>query len=260
LGEITYLRAARICDFALCFARMSQPRILIPIPIQDDERRRFTMGKNYIGSVIASGGVPVLVPTALDSATVRELYDAADGVLLTGGADVDPALFGETQHPSTEGIDADRDRVEIDVTRWALADDKPLFAICRGIQVVNVALGGSLIQDIPSQFETDLVHAGSSIKAARDQVLHSVRSAPGSKLEAIIGAGEVGVNSFHHQSVKALAPGLALTALSPDEIVEAVEHPGKRFFLGVQWHPEEMAAGRSDMMALFEALVRSSAQ
>jgi putative glutamine amidotransferase len=239
---------------------MPQPRILIPIPIQDDERRRFTMGKNYIASVIAAGGVPVLVPTALDSGTVRALYDEADGVLLTGGADVDPALFGEARHPLTEGIDADRDRVEIDVTRWALDDDKPLFAICRGIQVVNVALGGSLIQDIPSQFETELIHAGSSIKAARDQVLHTVRSAPGSKLESVIGVGDVGVNSFHHQSIKALAPGLTLTALSPDEIVEAVEHPAKRFFVGVQWHPEEMAAGRPDMLALFGALVQSSAR
>jgi putative glutamine amidotransferase len=158
----------------------------------------------------------------------------------------------------TAGIDADRDRIEIALTRWAVADDKALFAICRGIQVVNVALGGSLIQDIPSQFETDLIHAGSSINAARDQVLHAVRSDADSILASIIGSDEVGVNSFHHQSIKALAPALTVTALSPDEIVEAVEHPGKRFFLGVQWHPEEMAAGRADMQALFGALVQAS--
>ncbi len=236
-----------------------QPKILIPIPIQDDERRRFQMGKNYVLSVIASGGVPILAPTVLNSATMRDLYAAADGVLLTGGDDVDPALFGESVHPTTAGIDADRDRVELELTRWAVADNKPLLGICRGIQAMNVALGGTLVQDIPSQVETQLIHAGHWHNAARDQVLHTVCSLANTRLAGIIGFGDVGVNSFHHQSIKKAADDFVVTATSNDGVIEAVEIPAHQFCLGVQWHPEEMASSRPDMMRLFEALVTASA-
>jgi putative glutamine amidotransferase len=237
---------------------MSKPRILIPIPIQDNERRRYTLGKNYVHSVIASGGAPLLVPTALDDGTLRELYLAADGVLLTGGDDVDPALFDEEKHEKTGGIDADRDRMEIALTRWAAAENKPLLGICRGVQVMNVALGGSLIQDIPSQSPSELTHPGHWYSAARDQVLHNVCCDANTRLAGIIGFGDVGVNSFHHQSLKRVAEPFVVTARAPDGIVEAVEIPGNTFCVGVQWHPEEMAAGRPDMMRLFEGLVSAS--
>lgn len=236
---------------------MSQPRILIPIPIQDAERRRYTLGKNYVHSLIAAGGVPVLTPTALDEATIYEFFRAADAVMLTGGDDVDPALYGEEKHEKTGGIDPDRDRVETALTRWAVAENKPLLGICRGIQVMNVALGGSLIQDIPSQAPSELTHAGHWHGAARDQVLHTVRCDADSRAALLLGA-EVGVNSFHHQSINRVGDAYVVTGRSTDGIVEAIEIPSQRFCLGVQWHPEEMAAGREDMLSLFRALVQAA--
>ena len=236
------------------FSAMSQPRILIPIPIQDAERRRYTLGKNYVHSLIAAGGVPLLIPTALDDVTTYELFRAADGVMLTGGDDVDPALFGEDKHEKTGGIDPDRDRVEMALTRWAIAENKPLLGICRGVQVMNVSLGGSLIQDIPSQSPSELTHPGHWYSAPRDQVLHTVRCDAGSHIAALLGA-EVGVNSFHHQSIRRVATGFVATAYASDGIVEAIEAPDQRFCVGVQWHPEEMAAGRADMQNLFRMLV-----
>jgi putative glutamine amidotransferase len=237
---------------------MAQPRILIPIPIQDAERRRYTLGKNYVHSIIAAGGVPLLVPTALDDATLHELFTAADGVMLTGGDDVNPALFGEEVHEKTGGIDHDRDRAEMALMRWCAAADKPVFGICRGIQVMNVALGGSLIQDVPSQAPSELTHPGHWNGAARDQVLHTVTCDEGTRAAALLGR-DVGVNSFHHQSIKRLGDGLVVTGRAPDGIVEAVEIPAQRFCLGVQWHPEEMAAGRADMLGIFRAFVAACA-
>ena len=238
---------------------MSKPVILVPIPVQDAEQRRYQLGKHYVNSLIACGAIPVLAPVLLDDASLRGLYERADGVLLTGGDDVDPALFGEAPHAKTSGIDADRDRAESALTRWAVADDKPMLGICRGIQVMNVALGGSLIQDIPSQAPSDLVHPGHWVGARRDEVHHTVCIEANTRLAGIVGFGDVGVNSFHHQSIKRAAQPFRITARAPDGIVEAVEIAGHAFCVGVQWHPEEMAANRADMMRLFQALTDASA-
>jgi putative glutamine amidotransferase len=239
---------------------MTKPKILIPIPIQDSGNRRYTLGKNYVLSVIEAGGVPILLPTSVDSGALRETYLDVDGILLTGGDDVDPAFFDEEKHPTTDGIDIERDEVEMQLTRWAVEDDKPLFGICRGIQVMNVALGGTLIQDIPSQVTTQLTHAGHYEGARRDEVLHNVCCDPNTKLANVVGYGEIGVNSFHHQAVKRVADDLVVTARSSDDIIEAFEMPNKRLILGVQWHPEEMSFGRPDMMRLFKTLVDASAR
>jgi putative glutamine amidotransferase len=234
---------------------MSKPIVLLPTPVQDPEMRRFAMGKNYVRSLIECGAVPVMLPTGLDMQSVREMYAQADGVLLSGGSDIDPVLFGEERHPETDGIDAERDGVEMAITQWAMQDDKPAFFICRGIQVQNVALGGSLIQDIPTQWPaaSRLEHRGHKIGAARDEVLHEVCVEPNCKLASIIGAGNIGTNSFHHQALGRLGHGLVITSRAPDGIIESVEAPGRRWFVGVQWHPEEMTAGRPDMMALFQS-------
>jgi putative glutamine amidotransferase len=239
---------------------MSKPLILLPTPVQDPEMRRFAMGKNYVRSLIACGAVPMLLPTGLDMHSLRELYEQSDGVLLSGGSDIDPAFFGEERHPETYGIDAERDLAEVTLTRWAIQDDKPAFSICRGIQVVNVALGGSLIQDIPTQWPAPntLEHRGHKIGAARDEVLHPVCVELNCRLASIIGAGDVGTNSFHHQAVGRVGEGLVITSRAPDGIIESVEAPDKRWFVGVQWHPEEMTAGRADMMALFQSFVHAS--
>ncbi len=236
---------------------MSGPLVLIPTAIQDDQRRAFSMGKNYVRSLIGAGAAPLLAPVTLDARNLRTLYELAGGVMLTGGADVDPALFGEAPHEKTAGIDPDRDRAECLLARWAVADDKPLFGICRGIQSLNVALGGSLIQDIPSQWPTPVRHNGHYDGAARDEVLHTVRVEPGSRVAQMLTASEVGVNSFHHQAVKRVAQGFVVTSRANDGVIESIEMPGKRFVVGVQWHPEEMSESRTDMMNLFATFVNS---
>ena len=240
---------------------MSQPRVLIPTPVQDSERRRFSMAHGYIQSVIAAGAVPLMIPVTLDTGILRELYQSCGGVLLTGGDDVDPVLFGEVPHEKTEGIDPVRDHVEMLMSQWAVADDKPLFAICRGIQVMNVALGGTLIQDVPSQHQDarfDIQHNGRYEAASRSTVLHQVCVEPHSQLANIVGAGDVGVNSFHHQAAKKAGDGLIVTARSKDGLIEALEMPDRKFYLGVQWHPEEMTTERQDMLQLFKQFVAAT--
>ena len=239
---------------------MNKPLILIPTPVQDEQRRSFSMGKGYITSLIAVGGVPLMVPVTLDERELHALYQSSAGVMLAGGGDVDPAEYDEPQHDMTKSIDPDRDRAEIMLTRWAVLDDRPLLGICRGIQSMNVALGGSLVQDIPSQWQTALHHNGHYEKAARDEVLHMVRVEPGSQVERIVERPDVGVNSFHHQAVKRVADGFVVTSRAPDGIIESIELPGKCFVVGVQWHPEEMSATRPDMLALFKVFVQAASQ
>lgn len=230
------------------------PLILIPVSIQDAEKRRFGVSNQYVRSIIDAGGLPVLVPVSLDEPRLRRMYDVTSGVMLTGGADCDPAVYGESAHPRTYGIDADRDRAELLLTHWAVADDRPLFGICRGVQMMNVATGGSLIQDIPSEWRTSLVHSASGERNAQ---AHLVRAEPGSRVAAVLGVGEVGVNSFHHQSVRRLGDGFVASALAGDGVIEAIEMPARRFAVGVQWHPEDLSAERPEMQALFDAFVQT---
>ena len=234
---------------------MTKPIILIPTPVQGEQRRSFSMGKGYIESLIAAGAVPLMVPVTVDDRELRALYESVHGVMLAGGGDVDPAEYGEEQHEKTSNIDRDRDHAEFLVSRWAVADDKPIFGICRGIQALNVALGGTLVQDIPSQWSTALRHNGHYENVSRDEVLHDVRVEPGSRIEAIMVNRAVGVNSFHHQAVKRPADGFVVTSRATDGIIEGMEMPDKRFVVSVQWHPEEMSRVCIDMLNLFVKFV-----
>lgn len=231
------------------------PIILVPVSIHDAEKRRFGVSRHYVRSVIDAGGLPVLVPVSVDEQRLRRMYDLCAGVMLTGGADCDPAVYGEAAHPRTYGIDADRDRAELLLTRWAVADDRPLFGICRGVQMMNVAMGGTLIQDIPSQLSTPIEHSATGERNAES---HRVRAADGSVLAAALGADDVGVNSFHHQSVHRLGEGFVASAQAGDGVIEAIEMPARRFTVGVQWHPEDLSAEHAEMQALFDAFVRAS--
>jgi putative glutamine amidotransferase len=190
---------------------------------------------DYVESVKRAGGEPLLLDPADDPA--RSL-DRIDGLLLSGGLDVDPALYGEAPHATTE-VDHARDRFEIPLSREAVKRDLPLFAICRGVQVLNVAAGGTLIQDIPSTVTTELTH---SIDIPKDHVAHAVRVTPGTRLAASLGASvpadTCAVNSRHHQSVGKVAPSFVVSAVSADGVVEAIERPESSFCVGVQWHPE----------------------
>lgn len=234
--------------------KSAKPLILIPASVQDQERKRFALAQTYIKAVIAAGGVPILAPVTLPNDDLRAAYDQCDGVLLTGGADCDPADFGEAQHEKTTGIDRDRDRAEYAIAQWAIGEDKPIFGICRGEQVMNVAMGGSLIQDIPSQWETDTTHAW---QGARNDIAHTVKVNPGTKLASMTGAGEVRTNSFHHQSVKKLGDGFVPVAYADDGVVEGIENPSKKFVVGVQWHPEDLAPERDEAAALFKEFVNA---
>lgn len=197
-----------------------------------------------------------MIPLLADEALLRALYDRMDGLLLSGGVDVHPRLYGEEVHARCGAISEVRDDVELALIRWARADRKPVLAICRGIQTLNVALGGSLYQDIEAMVPRAVRHDCHSGNG-RNHVAHDVVVSPGSRLAHLVGTDLLPVNSFHHQAIKDLALGLTVTAWAPDGIIEAVEEEGRPFVLGVQWHPEELAAEDGRAQRLFDALVEA---
>lgn len=210
----------------------------------------------YLHAVQQAGGVPVVLPPQLSAASLARLARGLDGLLLTGGGDIDPAVFGETPHPTVYEVAPARDTLESSVVRIALERKLPILAICRGIQLLNVALGGTLFQDVGSDPGTQLHHGQLE---PRDQPTHKVQVKAGSRLAETLGADELEVNSMHHQAVKALGAGLSAVAWAPDQIVEGVELVDpSRFVLGVQWHPEELVPHSEQARRLFAALVRSA--
>lgn len=191
----------------------------------------------YVQAVLDAGGAPVLVPPAPED-VLRDIFARLDGLLLPGGGDIDPQRYGEAALAQCGTPEQRRDDLEMALCRWALADGKPLLAICRGIQVMNVAAGGALYQDIPTQYPTRLRH--STPGSARAFIAHAVQPAAGSLFATVVGGEELPVNSWHHQALKTLGAGLVVSATAPDGIVEALEAPAHRFALGVQFHPEDL--------------------
>jgi putative glutamine amidotransferase len=217
---------------------------------------RAYLNASYIRAVQDAGGVPVLLPPQLSSEARQALWPLLDGVLLTGGGDVDPARFGQAPHPSVAEVVPARDGLEIDLTRDAVDRRLPLLAICRGIQVLNVALGGTLEQDVPSGVPEALVHVQT---APRLEPTHRVKVEDGTRLARILGACELEVNSFHHQALARLGNGLRAVAWSPDGVVEGAEmEETGGFVVGVQWHPEELTPHDATARNLFRALVDAS--
>src|SRR6266446_8417411 len=205
-------------------------------PSQTDRQtpERAYVNSAYLHAVQQAGGVPVLLPPQLSKASLERLVRGLDALLLTGGGDVDPATFGEEPHPTLYEVAPARDALETQVTLIALERKTPLLAICRGIQVLNVALGGSLHQDVATEPGTQIQH---SQKEAREQTTHKVTATPRSRLGRVLGAEDLEVNSFHHQVIKSLGRGLVPVAWAPDQLVEGVELDDSQFVLGVQWHP-----------------------
>lgn len=206
---------------------------------------------SYIDAIERAGGTPVILPPTF-TIDVKQLLEVVDGLVLTGGGDVDPQMYGEDPILNMGSIDPKRDHFELEITRWALGIGKPVLAICRGHQVLNVAAGGTLYQDIPSQIKGSIKHRG---KAPAYYPSHKVRVQEGSKLHGMFEKAELGVNSFHHQAVKDLGEGLVATAWAPDGVIEAMELPGETFVLGVQWHPERMIDG--EMLKIFQAFIQA---
>lgn len=215
---------------------------------------RFVIASTYVAAVALAGGVPIVLPPQDDN--VGPLLAAIDGLLLSGGADIDPACYGNpTIHPTTYGVSALRDRFELALVETAVAEDLPLFAICRGIQVLNVALGGTLYQDVADQYSPQLQHSQHDSAIEKEEIGHRVTLAAESSLAVISGADTIGVNSFHHQAIRDAAQELVPIAWSEDGLIEAVTLPTKRFVLGVQWHPEIMVHRYPVHLEPFRALV-----
>ena len=207
---------------------------------------------SYQASVEQAGGeVQPLFPDTVTSHTLDEL----DGLMLTGGGDVDASEFNDLNHPTVHHVNRDRDRMELNFTREALQRGIPVFGICRGMQVMNIALGGNLIQDIPDEIKSLLVHDDSD--NSRYNIAHDVLIRKGTRLHSILGKERVSVNSFHHQAVKDLGKGLIATAWSDDGVIEGLEMPEEPYFLGVQWHPEEFVNHGKNFHSLFESFVNA---
>jgi len=201
-----------------------------------------------------AGGAPALIPITAQESTLRALYGRLDGLMLAGGEDIAPSCFGEEAHPQLGQVDAQRDWVELTMTPWALADGMPVFGICRGVQTLNVAAGGSLVQDIEAQAPDALQHRYYP-DFPLDLLSHTVRLEPGSRLAEILGREEFEVNSLHHQAVKGVGADLRVTARAPDGMIEALEGSGGAWVVGVQWHPEWLLEKSPSMKRLFEAFV-----
>jgi len=218
---------------------------------------RVRVNASYVQAVEEAGGIPVVLPPLQSLGGASRLIDGVDALLLTGGEDVDPSRFNQARHPSLGTVHEARDATEIELVTAARERTLPTLAICRGIQVLNVALGGSLIQDIPSQRPDALQH---DPEGARDHRSHEVELAPASRLALTFGTTRLAVNSFHHQAVDRIAEGLRLTAWSPDGIVEGVEWDDTDWWaVGVQWHPEELVHdGKPWDRKLFLAFVERS--
>lgn len=225
-------------------------------PLFDARSSRIWMRSEYLQAVEEAGGVPVVLPLTTKVSTIESLLDRFDGFLLTGGQDVDPAIYGQKKKSLCGEVCAERDALERLVIQGAESRDKPLLGICRGIQILNATLGGTLYQDLPTE------HPGveHDMEPPYDRAIHRVFVLEGTPLADIVGSGSIEVNSYHHQAIRDLVPSLQVSAVSEDGIVEAVWMPGKRFFQAVQWHPETLYRKEEKCRRLIEVFVRVASE
>lgn len=222
----------------------------------DGEAYRNQVNARYVESVVNAGGLPLLIPLQFPPEEVERLTDQFDGILIIGGGDVAIERYGGKEHPSVSAPNLDRDALEIAITRMALAYNLPLFGICRGEQVMNVATGGTLYSDIPSQFETVLNHSQPE-DIPITKLTQQVQILTGSNLFSIVRTDRLWTNTFHHQAVNALGDGFRACAFGSDGLIEAIESPDHPFAIGVQWHPEGLQ-NYSEHAALFRAFVAAA--
>ena len=230
---------------------MSRPLIGVTTYARN-EKREFTLPSEYVEAVRRAGAAAVLLPPGEEH--LDRWLSAVDGVILTGGGDIEPETYGGRRHETLYMTDAERDRTELDLTQRILDSGMPTLAICRGVQILNVALGGTLHEHLPDTFGESVLHR----KPPRDPTPHQISVAEGSKLASILGATEFTSASWHHQAIREAAPGLEVVAHAPDGVIEAVEDPQHPWLYAVQWHPELTAADDPIQQRLFDALAEAS--
>lgn len=223
----------------------------------DSNTDRIFLNRAYIYAIQAAGGIPIVLPVSSKIDCIADALARVDGVLLTGGIDIDPSFFNEEPHPKIGSVDLDWDNHNITVAKYCLAAKMPVLGVCRGCQVLNVAAGGSLYQDIGSQIPKSIKH---SLKTPRWQLGHTITVLKGSMLDALIHEDLLSVNSFHHQSVAALGHGFIPVAWAVDGVIEGIECPGHPFAVGVQWHPEGMWERYEEHTRVFAGLVSAAAK
>ena len=235
---------------------MKRPMIGIT-PVENKEKDALLARKGYIDAITACGGVPLLLPLEGDDALWQDIADALDGFIFSGGGDIDPRLYGEHTMTYCGQIDPLRDEMELALMKKVLGGKKPVLAICRGLQVMNVAMGGTLYQDIPAQ------HSGAMPLAHWQKMpytypSHQVSAAEGSLFHQLMASDSIWVNSMHHQAIKDVAAGLVAVAHAPCGLAEALEMPDHPFFLGLQWHPEYMWRKDAGQRRVFEAFITAA--
>ncbi|HSM93216.1 MAG TPA: gamma-glutamyl-gamma-aminobutyrate hydrolase family protein [Anaeromyxobacteraceae bacterium] len=233
----------------------ARPRIGISLDA-DESKARYELKRTYVDAVLAAGGLPILLPF-VGPAEAEAYTGLLDGLVLSGGAfDVPPALYGEAVRPACGPLIPERTDGELRLLRSALATGLPVLGVCGGMQLLNVAMGGSLHQDLP----TDIGIRTHQQPPPKDVPSHDVEIVPATRLAALTGAGRLRVNSTHHQAVKAVGPGLLVTARAPDGVIEAIELPGHPFAIGVQWHPEAALRHEPRHAGIYLGLVRAASE
>ena len=232
---------------------MKKPIIAIT-PTEDDGRTFLRTTLTYFTAVELAGGIPVMLALRPGHEDIKQIAEAFDGFLFSGGDDVSPLLYGEEVHGCCGGITPERDRLELALYNEVMALDKPLLGICRGVQMINVAAGGTLYQDL-SEFEGNVLRHRQPAQSCF--ALQHINVEEGSRLAEIIGSTRITANSFHHQAVKVPGEGFRIAARADDGMIEAIENDSKKFCIGVQWHPEALAPTSPEHLRIFETFVES---
>lgn len=222
------------------------------VPLYDDEKESYWMVPGYMKALEECGALPIMLPYTTDEEELLDAFSLCNGILMTGGHDVNPIMYAAERRPTCGTASNVRDVMESHLFEWSFKEDKPVLGICRGIQLINVLLGGTLYQDLPTEYDSDIEH---HMSPPYDEVAHKVEILPDTPLASMYGKGEYGVNSYHHQAIKVLADEARPMAISEDGLVEAIYVPHKKYIWAVQWHPEFAYASDDKCLKLMQSFV-----
>jgi putative glutamine amidotransferase len=239
-------------------------RPLIGIPCRagvrgnNPEKPVYYSNQSYVNAVESAGGVPLLIPIMKDFDSLHTLLGRLDGLLLSGGIDLQPSTYQEEVQATLTETDPELDKLELVLARWAYQENVPTLGICRGMQLLNVALGGTLYQDLATSYQSNIQHANGSL--SRNQLIHPIDITPDSRIHQVLGADNVMVNSIHHQAIKKVGKGIVVSGVAADGIIESIEIPERSFMLAVQSHPEELFRDYPVWTRLFRAFIVACSQ